>query len=135
MAELQIKKQDADARMIDAKAREAKTQAEIQKMGMEAQHMAAGGLAAGGDGSKQVDTPVDHMLAQADMMDAQTRQQDVALKAQFHAAEDRNRDLDRQSRERIQLLNLAKEVMLHPSSAPEAARDVAQVQREIEPKP
>ena len=135
IAEMQIKKQDADARMIDAKAREAKTMAEIQHMGMEAQHMAAGGLAAGGDGSKQVDTPVDQMLAQADIMDAQTRQQDVALKAQYHQAEDRNRDLDRQSRERIQLLNLAKEVMLHPASAPEAARDVAQVQREILPKP
>jgi len=134
IAEMQIKKQDADARMIDAKAREAKTMAEIQHMGMEAQHMAMGGLAAGGEGSKQVDTPVDQMLAQADIMDAQTRQQDVALKAQFHAAEDRNRDLDRQSRERIQLLNLAKEVMLHPASAPEAARDVAQVQREIAPK-
>jgi hypothetical protein len=134
IAEMQIKKQDADARMIDAKSREAKTKAEIEKMGMDAQHMAAGGLAAGGDGSKQVDTPVDQMLAQADMMDAQTRQADVQLKAQYHAAEDRNRDLDRQSRERIQLLNLAKDVMLHPGAGPEAARDVAQVQREIAPK-
>jgi hypothetical protein len=133
---MQIKKQDADARMIEAKAHEAKTQAEIQKMGMESQHMAAGGLATGGPADKQVDTPVDQMLAQADVMDAQTRAQDVQLKAQFHAMEDRNRDLDRQSRERVQLLNLAKEVMLHPTTAPEAERDVAAVQREIGlPKP
>jgi hypothetical protein len=136
IAEMQIKKQDADARMIEAKAHEAKTQAEIQKMGMESQHMAAGGLATGGPADKQVDTPVDQMLAQADVMDAQTRAQDVQLKAQFHAMEDRNRDLDRQSRERVQLLNLAKEVMLHPTTAPEAERDVAAVQREIGlPKP
>ena len=136
MAEMQIKKQDSDARMIEAKAHEAKTKAEIQKMGMEAQGMAAGGIAAGAEGSKQVDTPVDQMLAQADMMDAQTRAQDVQLKAQFHAAEDRNRDLDRQSRERVQLLNLAKEVMLHPGTAPEAERSVKKVQREVGlPKP
>ena len=135
IAEMQIKKQDADARMIEAKAHEAKTQAEIAKMGMEAQGMAAGGLA-GGPSDKQVDTPVDQMLAQADMMDAQTRAQDVQLKAQFHSMEDRNRDLDRQSRERVQLLNLAKEVMLHPTTAPEAERDVKKVQREIGfPKP
>ena len=135
IAEMQIKKQDADARMIEAKAHEAKTQAEIAKMGMEAQGMAAGGLA-GGPSDKQVDTPVDQMLAQADMMDAQTRAQDVQLKAQFHQMEDRNRDLDRQSRERVQLLNLAKEVMLHPTTAPEAERDVKKVQREIGmPKP
>lgn len=135
IAEMQIKKQDSDAKMIDAKAREAKTKAEIAKMGMESQHMAAGGLA-GGPSDKQVDTPVDQMLAQADIMDAQTRAQDVQLKAQFHATEDRNRDLDRQSRERIQLLNLAKEVMLHPGNAPEAERDVKQVERDINlPKP
>lgn len=129
IAEMQIKKQDSDAKMIDAKAREAKTMAEIQHMGLEAQHMASGGLAAGGN--KQVDTAVDQMLAQADIMDAQTRAQDVQLKAQFHATEDRNRDLDRQSRERIQLLNLAKDVMLHPGAAPEAERDVREVEREI----
>jgi hypothetical protein len=116
IAEMQIKKQDSDARMIDAKARQAKTQAEIQKMGVESQHMAAGGMAEGG-GNKQVDTPVDHMLAQADIMDAQTRAQEVQQKAQFHQAEDRNRDLDRQSREKLAMMNLAKEVLMHPGDA------------------
>ena len=119
MAEMQIKKQDSDARMIDAKAHEAKTQAEIQKMGVESQHMASGGMADGAAGSKQVDTPVDHMLAQADIMDAQTRAQEVQQKAQFHQAEDRNRDLDRQSREKLAMMNLAKEVLMHPGDTKE----------------
>jgi hypothetical protein len=69
------------------------------------------------------------------MMNTHTSKQDFSYNDHIQQAEDRNRDLDRQSRERIQLLNLAKEVMLHPASAPEAARDVAQVQREILPKP
>jgi hypothetical protein len=116
--------------MIEAKAHEAKTQAEIQKMGMETQHMAARGLAAGGEGISRSTRQSIEMLAQADIMDAQTRAQDVQLKAQFHAAEDRNRDLDRQSRERVGLLNLAKEVMLHSASASEAARDVNKIKSE-----
>lgn len=117
MAELQIKKQDADTRAKDVQVKEEKTKAEIAHMGAQMQHMAAGGLASG-DGNKQVDTPVDQTLAQVEVMDAQTRAQDVQMKAAMHAVEDRNRDLDRQSRERMALLKLAGDIMLKNDEKP-----------------
>jgi hypothetical protein len=117
MAELQIKKQDADTRAKEAQSREEKTKAEIAHMGMEAQHKAAGGLASG-DSSRQVDTPVDQTLAQVEVMDAQTRAREVQMKAAFHATDDRNRDLDRQSRERMALLKLAGDIMLKDGKKP-----------------
>lgn len=119
IAEMQIKKQDADTRTLDAKTKEKKVNAEIAHMGMEAQKMAAGGLA-GSEGSKQVDTPVDQALAQVEVMDAQTRAQEVQMKAAMHAVEDRNRDLDRQSRERVALVKLAGDIMLKdPEKSPD----------------
>lgn len=119
IAEMQIKKQDADTRTLDAKTKEKKVNAEIAHMGMEAQKMAAGGLA-GSEGSKQVDTPVDQALAQVEVMDAQTRAQEVQMKAAMHAVEDRNRDLDRQSRERVALVKLAGDIMLkEPEKSPD----------------
>jgi hypothetical protein len=131
IAELQIKKQDSDSKAAVAQATVAKTQAETQKISAEAATgMASGGLAGGPD-SKQVDTPVDQMLAQADLMDAQTRARDVMQKSQFHESEDRNRDLDRQSRERVALLNLAKDIMLHPEMSETAREEVKSVQRDV----
>jgi hypothetical protein len=117
MAELQIKKQDADTRAKEAQVRGEKTKAEIAHMGMEAQHKAAGGLASG-DSSRQVDTPVDQTLAQVEVMDAQTREKEVQMKAAMHAVEDRNRDLDRQSREKVALLKLAGDIMLKDGKKP-----------------
>jgi hypothetical protein len=131
IAELQIKKQDSDSKAAVAQATVAKTQAETQKISAEAATgMATGGLA-GADGGKQVDTPVDQMLAQADLMDAQTRARDVVQKATFHESEDRNRDLDRQSRERVALLGLAKDIMLHPEMSETARKEVKSVQRDV----
>ena len=155
IAELQIKKQDADARTMLAQANSAKAQAEAQHLGAQAQ--------AGPPGAeKQVDTEVDKLLAQAKMMDAQTKQAQVQIDAgrmqaeiaqmnrgdpppadtqadmitaqarlmdaqskqqQLHvqgadvAQEDRNRAADRESREKVQLLEMARDLVLHPENA------------------
>ena len=52
--------------------------------------------------------------AQANLMNAHTRERDLGLKAVEGSVENQNRDLDRESEERISLLQLAKEVVVHP---------------------
>ena len=108
MAELQIKKQQADAGTMKAQADVMKIQSEVNRPPDE-------------NGRKQEDTPVDLMLARAKMMDAQTKSNQVSVHHQDVQQEDQARSLDRASRERIQLLELARDLALHPEAAPIAA--------------
>ena len=54
--------------------------------------------------------------AQADMLNAQTKAGEVGLRHQERMAEDENRDLDRQSRERVAMLQLARDIVMHPEA-------------------
>ena len=101
MAELQIKKQQANAQMMKAQADVAKTQAEIAR----------------GDSGNQTDTPVDQMTAKAKLMDAETKRQMADTKRGDILVETHNRQADRQSRERVQLLEMARDLILHPQGA------------------
>ena len=107
MAEMQVKKQQADAQTM-------KAQADMLK----AQHDAS---APHDVQQQQVDTPVDLMTARAKLMDAQTKRHALGIQQADVMQEDRNRAADRASHEKIQLLELARDIALHPQAAPIAA--------------
>ena len=61
--------------------------------------------------------PIDLMDAKARLMSAHTKAAEAGIKQKVAAAEDHNRSMDRQSRERIELLKLAKDLTMHPEMA------------------
>lgn len=107
VAEMQVKNKQADAQMMKAQADVAKVQHELQQPPDD------------GNG-KQVDTPVDLMTARAKLMDAQTKRAQVQIHGADVSQEAHNRVLDRESREKLQLLEMAREVIMHPENAPVA---------------
>jgi len=113
-ADTQAKMMDAQSRAKEADARVAETQAKIQQ-GAFAPKVAEGGLAP--KPGEQEKVQADLMDAQSRLIDAQTKRGEVAVRHKEREVDDQNRDLDRQSRERIQLLQLAKDLMLHPEAA------------------
>jgi len=104
IAEMAIKKQGADAKTLEAQARMTEARAKAGQIQQEAQ---AGAAQNEGLGRANM------MKAQADLLDARTKQRQAELSAQRHEVDDKNRDLDRTSDERIALLGLAKEVLVH----------------------
>jgi hypothetical protein len=117
-ADAKANQQKADAEMISAQAKKAEVDAKIQQGAFAPKP--AGGL---GGGEQQQPDPAAQMVAQAKLMDAQTKRQQMQLQHSTAQMNDQNRDLDRQSRERVEMLSLAKEVALHPETAP-AVRSV-----------
>jgi hypothetical protein len=131
MAELQIKKQDADARMMTAQANAAKTQHEMQ----------GGDQGAGLDPNKMVDLRLKQQEMQQKAMEAQMKQRDsenrlretminaqlsrsdndvemrrAMLKNQDDRFEAVNRQRDRESAERLAAVKLAGEIAKNPQS-------------------
>ena len=132
MAELQIKKQDADARMMKAQADVAKTQHEMQ----------AGPEGAPLDQNKLINLQLKQHDMQQRGMDAQIKQRDsenrlretmvqaqvdqrsteaelqrAMLKNQDDRFEARNRQRDRESKERLAAVKLAAEIAKNPDAA------------------
>jgi hypothetical protein len=95
----------ANARMIEAQARQAETQAKIQ----------SGAFAPKQDAPEMGQAALN--TAQADLINAQTKQSEVGVRHQERMVEDQNRDLDRQSRERVAMLQLARDLVMHPEQA------------------
>ena len=116
MADAKANQQRADAETMDAQTRAKETDAKIQS-GAFAPRPQAGGL-----GQAQQPSPLEVATVQTKVMDAQTRQRQLGLKHAETQMEDQNRDLDRQSRERVQMLELARDVMMHPEGATDAER-------------
>ena len=114
MAEIAIKRQDAETR-------KQKVQLDAVKMQHEMQQRPEG---------QPGDTPADNADAQAKLMAAHTKAKEVDVRAAQAAVDDRNRDLDRKSREEMQLLALAKDVITHPESAGLISGLMAQVTRD-----
>ena len=123
MAEIAVKKQDADSRSKEADAKVAETQAKIQSGAFAPKQ----GLA----GAKQIDTPADLANTQAKMLDAQTRAKVAEMKGSQLEIEDKNRSMDRESRERVQLLELARDIMLHPDAAAAGESEVGPIEKEL----
>ena len=124
MAEIAVKQEEADARMKVADAKVAETQAKIQSGAFAPK---SGGLG----GGHQVDTEADVMSTQAKMMDAQTRAKMAEMKGGQLEIEDKNRTMDRDSRERVQLLELARDIMLHPEAAAAGESEIAPIEKEL----
>jgi hypothetical protein len=64
------------------------------------------------------------VMAQAKMMDSQAKMAEVKVRAVDVTADAQNRIADRESRERISMLQLAREIAVHPESAPIAEKFV-----------
>lgn len=116
---------EANARAEEAKAKSADVQAKI-----DSGHYAPkqdGGVA---PAAEQTDTPVDVALAQAKIMDAHTRAQDVGIKGRQIAIEDQNRDLDRQAKEQETAVNLAKELVMKDADIKQAGKEAAKIKKQ-----
>lgn len=109
------KKADADsmraqADLIEAKAAQTETETKVA-VGHFTPKPEASGLA----GSQQVDTPVDKATAQAKLLDAHTRAREATVHEREAAAENQNRDQDREAKEREAAIKLASDVIRAPT--------------------
>jgi hypothetical protein len=107
-AEAKVAQQEADAKTLDSQTKAKETDAKIQQGAFAPKP--DGGLAGG---APQGDTQADMMTAQARLIDAQTKSQAIGVKHAETQMDDQNRDLDRQGRERVQILEIARDVLLH----------------------
>lgn len=126
MAKIQNETKTADARMIEAQARQAETQAKIQSGAFMPKQPAQGGGLDPQVGQAAL------IKAQADMLNAQTKAGEVGVRHQERMADDENRDLDRQSRERIAMLNLARDIVMHPEAEKELQPLIGPSERKFE---
>ena len=126
IAKIQNETKTADARMVEAQARMQETQAKIQQGAFAPKQQVQGG---------GVDPQVGQaamMKAQADLLNAQTKSGEVGLRHQERMAEDENRDLDRQSRERVAMLQLARDIVMHPEAEKQIEPLAGPSEREFE---
>lgn len=126
-AKIQNETKEADAKVAESQAKVAEIQAKIQQGAYAPKQ--EGGVAPGA--SQQVDTEVDMMMAQAKLMDSQTKREELQLKHHDNEDENRNRQLDRQSREKVQVLELARDILLHPGNAGEAEKVAGSVSKGV----
>lgn len=112
----------AQAEMMQAQSKAGLDQARMQ---LEAQKVEMGH-------THQKDTPVDLALARAKIMDSNTRAKEVDIKHHDTILENQNRDLDRHSRERAQILSLAKDIMAHQNTPAEVSQAVGEAEKETE---
>jgi len=135
-AELANKKSDSDAKMLTAQAKMAEVQAKAQQGAFAPKQQVQGGVQPPDEAQQQATL----MTAKARLMDAQTkskelgvkhldlmaqmkqRQDDMRLKHHDTMVEDQNRDLDRQSKEKIQAIELARDILIHNSEQQHEAK-------------
>ena len=123
-AQMENQAKDSEARMMVAQAKVAETQAKIQQ-GAFAPKQGAN------DPNGGQPTALDMENLKIKMLDAETRARAVELKAGSAATEDQNRDLDRQSRERVQLMELARDILTHPEAVEQAEAAFGDIKKEI----
>ena len=124
-AQMENQKMDSEARMMVAQAKVAETQAKIQQGAFAPKTGAS-------DPNGGQPTALDMENLKIKMLDAETRARAVELKAASTSTEDQNRDLDRQSRERVQLMELARDILTHPESVEQAEAAFGDIRKEIE---
>jgi hypothetical protein len=117
----------SDARMMDAQTKRLEVQ---QKGGLDAARLQLEAQKVQSGSHHQTDTPVDLALAQSKIMDSQTRAKEVDIKHHDTLLENENRDLDRHSRERAQILSLAKDILAHQNSAADVTQAVGEAEKE-----
>ncbi len=126
MAELQIKKQDADTRLMLAKGKVALDGAQLHmdnnKAGLEAHKtFTQGGVVAPSDHEKQkdgIDLIIKEKLADAKMAEVKIKAAELAQKAQNDKVTAALKQEDMIAKERIQMIDLAQNIAVHPESDP-----------------
>ena len=126
MAEIQIKKQDADTRLMLAKGKVALDGAQLHmdnnKAGLEAHKtFTQGGVVAPSDHEKQkdgIDLIIKEKLADAKLAEVKIKAAELAQKAQNDKVTAELKQEDMLAKERIQMINLAQNIAVHPESDP-----------------
>jgi hypothetical protein len=122
MAKLQIQKQDADTKAQAVQGKIALDQARVQLDMAKAQHEAQGGLAGPQektDHEKQVDgieLILKEKLADAKMMDVKLKAAGLASDMKRDAFDNQLKREDMLAKERIQMVDLAQNIAVHPES-------------------
>src|ERR1019366_4510838 len=111
----------AQAKMTTAQAHQTVAQAKADEVKAKAAQASAGA-------NKQVDTPVDMANAKARLMDAHTKRMQAHQQRADIALQDANAQEDRQSKEKLQLLEMARELVTHPQGAPIAGPIIKDVE-------
>jgi hypothetical protein len=135
-AEMQNNQKAADAKTLESQARmtEAQAKAADVRAKVDAGHYNPKPEAAPGvppPTGPEPDSVAEIAAAQAKMKDADTRAQEVALKAHEMGIENQNRDLDRTAREREQVIGLAGQVVKDPSGTSGAGKKVTGIIKQI----
>ena len=114
----QAKLQDSQSKMIMAQAKVAEVKAKTAEMQINASRS--------GDNQNM---PMEAAKAKAALMDADTRAKEAELKRGDIALRDAQEQEDRASREKVELLEMAKELILHPQEAPIAGAAVGSIEK------
>ena len=104
---------EANARAEEARAKTTDVQAKTAGVGHYAPKQPE---AAAPESAPEPTSPLDMANAQAKLMDAQTRRQEVGLKGAELAQEDRSREQDAKDKEREAAINLASDVIRAPTT-------------------
>jgi hypothetical protein len=126
MAELQIKKQDSDTKLMLAKGKVALDGAQLHmdnnKASLEAHKtFGAGGVVPPSDHEKQVDgidLIIKEKLADAKIAETKIKAAELAQKAQNDKVTAELKQEDMLAKERIQMIDLAQNIAVHPESDP-----------------
>ena len=127
-AKAKAEQEKADAAMTNAQAKAKEVDAKIQQGAFAPKQEA--GLGAG----QPQTSPLDAIKAQTAMLDAKTKSRAVDIKHADMMAEDQNRDLDRQSREKGEMISLVKELITHPDGVGEAEAEAKKVDKDTSKK-
>ena len=127
-AKMQTEQMGAQAKMIVAQSKAQETQAKIQQGAFAPKPQAPGGV---GPQEPPQPTPLEHEELKVKQMDAQTRAAGMQMKHHDLMVEDQNRDLDRQSRERLELMQLAKELITHPDAVDDAEKGLGKLKKDV----
>ena len=122
----QAKIVEAQARMTDSQAKVAEVQAKIQQGAFAPKQQTDKS-----GGSTQIDTEVDKIMAQAKLMDAQTKRAELGIKHHDSEDEAQNRALDRQSREKIQVMELARDIIMHNTPSAEVQNAIQETKKDV----
>jgi len=123
IANMEVEKQKADADTAVAHAKVAEVQAKAAQGGFARQGLGAA--------APQQPDPAAAQTADARLIDAQTNRLETHLKAREMAANHQDEALDRQSKEKIALLDMAREIMREPQDAAVGASEVKPIEKKI----
>ena len=123
MAEMQIKKQDADTKQAEAQARIALDQGRLQiDMAKAQQEGLAGGEQQGPTEKDAADIQIKKQLADAKMMDTQIKAASLKANMQKGLRDSQVEEQEMLAKERIQMIDLAQNLAVHPESEDEIVR-------------